>query len=136
MRFPDGRVRVPVLPRAARYAGAVAVVLVIFYFSVIAPPDVGDPVLPETVLGFFLDKWLHFAAYAALAAALGYASLAPGYRLDRRELALVFLVALGYGASIELLQAMLPERAFSVADMVANGTGAALGTGPWRLLRG
>lgn len=135
MRFPEGMVRIPVLPRTARIAGAVAVAGVIFYFSVSVPPGVPSG-FPETILGFFLDKWLHFAAYAALAAALGYACLAPGYRLDRRELALVFLVALGYGASIELLQAMLPERAFSVADMVANGIGAALGTGPWRLLRG
>lgn len=136
MRFPEARVRVPVLPRPARVAGAVGVALAILYFSVIVPPAPGEVGLPETLLGFFLDKWLHFAAYAAFAGALGYARLAPGERLDWRGLALVLLAAAGYGVGIELVQALLPERAFSLADMVANGIGAALGTLPWRLLRG
>jgi VanZ family protein len=133
MHLTAERLGVPVLPRPARYAGAVAVALVVLYFSVLEPPSDGVQVV---IFGVGLDKWLHVLAYATLAGALGYAGLATGERLDRRALALVCLGAVAYGVGIELVQAMLPERGFSVVDMVANGIGAALGTAPWRLLRG
>lgn len=38
---------------------------------------------------------------------------------------------LGFGVAIELLQATLPHRDFSIADMVADGAGILLGLLPW-----
>jgi VanZ family protein len=45
----------------------------------------------------------------------------------------VALVAVAYGAGIELVQWTLPARSFDVADGVANAAGAAAGTVGWRL---
>ena len=75
-----------------------------------APPE-------EASLGW--DKLNHFAAFAALAvvAALGYA---------RATLA-VALGLLGYGALIELLQALTPSRSADWADLLADGLGIGIG---------
>lgn len=106
------------------------VAAVICYYSLFDTPGGGGPV-PMGPFGLVhADKWLHALGYGALAGALGYASL----RVDGRTLAVTFLLAAGYGVTIELLQAPLPERAFSVADMGANVLGAFLGLVVWRLL--
>ena len=118
------QLRVPLLPRLVRAAGVVAVVAVICYFSLLdsvaAPPPVASP---------WWDKQLHLAAYAALAAAAVYAT--PRWRrgIVPRGVAVLVVVVL-YGVGIELVQSQLPGRYFSVADMLANVIGTALG-GLW-----
>jgi hypothetical protein len=119
--------RLPVLPRPLRYACALAVALFIFSASVIDPPGAA---MGGVFLGIPQDKWLHALAYGGLAGALAYATLAA----DARTVAVVVVGAVGYGIGIEVVQAFLPLRAFDVADMAANATGATLGGAGWRAL--
>lgn len=42
---------------------------------------------------------------------------------------------LGFGLGIELIQATLPYREFSLADLAADGTGIAIGLLPWPGIR-
>lgn len=122
--------RIPVLPRSLRVGGVVLVAAVIVYFSLFDSPGGPGP-LPMGPLGLVhLDKWYHAAGYAALGGALGYATL----DVDARTLAAIFLLAAGYGVAIELVQAPLPDRAFSYADMGADALGALLGLAVWRVL--
>lgn len=114
------RLGVPLLPSAVRWGLVVAVAAVIFANSIfIAAPAPADP-------GPFWDKQLHFAGYAALSASLAYATARRDINARTRVLA-VLLIAVAYGIAIELLQAPLPDRSFSYADMLANGLGALLG---------
>lgn len=69
--------------------------------------------------GFFWDKANHAIAYAAIAG--WWAALLPGRRWRAAAM------ALGFGLSMEFAQAVLPYRAFELADMVANGVGVVLG---------
>lgn len=111
---------VPLLPARIRWLFVAAVAGVIFVYSILiapaAPPEPGP----------LWDKKLHFAAYAALAATLAYATARSELGSTRRLLAIVG-IAIGYGIAIELLQAPLPDRYFSYADMAANALGAILG---------
>lgn len=66
------------------------------------------------------DKVGHFLAYAALAGAAAF-----GFRARPRLV--IFGMCLAYGGLFELLQASLPGRYASFADMFANGSGAAMG---------
>jgi VanZ family protein len=111
-------------PRWLRWLAVAVVAGGIFYASLLAAPTSGlAPLGPLGLIG--VDKWLHALAYVGLAGTLAVA-LVPGRRTRRvAVLALVFTV--GYGVAIEFAQAPLPERAFSVADMVANAIGAMLG---------
>ena len=116
-------------PRWLRWVGVALVAGVIFYSSVLDSPDSGLPALGP--LGLFgIDKWLHALAYAALAAALASALAADRPLASAAVLAAALAVA--YGVGIEFLQAPLPERHFSVADMVADGVGAAIAVLCWR----
>lgn len=115
------RFGLPVFQSPFRWGLVAAIVLIIFVNSIIivppAPP--GDPVP-------FWDKQLHFAAYAALAASIAYATANTTYDQWTRLLVVVGL-AMTYGVAIELLQAPLPNRYFSYADILANALGAFLG---------
>ena len=66
------------------------------------------------------DKVGHFLAYGAL-------SGSAGFGLTSVSKWMLFGAALLYGGVFELLQAGLPGRYASWADMVANGSGAAAG---------
>ena len=68
---------------------------------------------------FFWDKANHAIAYAAIAG--WWAALVPGRRWKAAALAMTF------GLSMEFAQAVLPYRAFELADMVANGVGVVIG---------
>lgn len=112
------------LPRWTRWVGVAAVCGVVFYASVLASPTAGGPTLgPLGVFG--LDKWLHALAYAGLGATAAYA-LAADKNLTR-AVCFAFVFALAYGVAIEFVQAPVPARHFSVADMLADAFGAALG---------
>jgi VanZ family protein len=118
------------LPRWFRWTLVAVVAGGIFYASVLDSPGSGVPSLGP--LGIFgMDKWLHALAYAGLSGALAVA-LAPRARLPQ-VMALAVLLAVGYGVGIEFVQAPLPERYFSVADMAANAVGAVVAVLGWRI---
>jgi len=121
------RVRPPVW---LRWLAVAVVAGGIFYVSLLVAPTSGlAPLGPLGLVG--MDKWLHALAYVGLAGTLAVA-LAPDREAGRVAL-LALALAVGYGVGIEFAQAPLAERAFSVADMAANATGASLGVAGWRV---
>ncbi|MWV65253.1 VanZ family protein [Halorubrum sp. JWXQ-INN 858] len=126
------RLRLPLVPKPLRWGVVLAVAGTILYYSILTPP--GSGTFRTGPLGLIpFSDWLHFLAYGGLAATLAYA-LHDSPRTDRQVLVLVFVVAFGYGAAIELLQATIPSRTFDVADMAVNALGAAIAVGCWRVL--
>lgn len=100
--------------------------LVVFVASVMPTPGGSlTPAGPLSLVG--LDKWLHGVGYAGLGFGL---ALATGARRPDEIRTAVVVTGL-YGAGIELVQALLPYRTFSVADMGANVFGAVLGGLLW-----
>jgi VanZ family protein len=69
---------------------------------------------------FFADKWAHLATYLLLAFLVDASWPETGF--DWRKWAAL----VGYGVSIELIQSLIPNRMFSLADVVANIAGIAL----------
>jgi VanZ family protein len=67
------------------------------------------------------DKINHVAAFVALALLLRAA-----YRLSLLQTALLLL---GYGLLIEVVQAVIPFRMFSLLDLTADGVGIVVGSG-------
>lgn len=123
--------KLPLLPKRLRYALAAAAVVLLVAFSVVPLPRWVTQLGP---LGLFpIRRYLHLLAYAGFALVVGYA-LADSPRPDWQVLAIVFCVAFGVGAAMELLQTALPNRHASVRDLAANATGAAVAVGVWRLL--
>lgn len=126
------RVRLPLVPRWLRFGAVVAVGAVILYYSVVPAP--GSGAFRTGPLGLFpFSDWLHLLAYGGFAVTLAYAfqhSTRPAWQV----LLAVFLITVGYGVSIELLQAGLPNRSFAVADMLVNALAAALAVAGWRAL--
>ncbi|WP_313692508.1 VanZ family protein [Halorarum halobium] len=112
------RLPFPLVPRALRWLGVLAVLGVIGHFSLGAVP----PAPPEPTP--FWDKRLHFAAYAGLGLSLAYATV--GADDASRRVAVVLGGALAFGALVELLQGTLPNRYFGWGDLLANCLGAAL----------
>ncbi|WP_128906685.1 VanZ family protein [Halorubrum amylolyticum] len=126
------RLRLPLIPRALRLAGVVAVAATILYFSVFTPP--GSGAIQTGPLSVFpYSTWLHGLAYAGLAVTLAYALQDRPWR-DRLVVVVVFLVAVGYGASIELLQSTLDARTADFGDLLVNAVGAAVAAVCWRVL--
>ena len=122
-----------VLPGWLRWLAVVAVAGGILYASVLDPPASGlTPLGPLGLVG--MDKWLHALAYAGLAGTLAVA-LAPRTPTSR-VVVLAGLLSVGYGVGIEFVQAPLPERSFSLADVAADAVGAALGLLGWRACLG
>ncbi|MDB2224447.1 VanZ family protein [Halorubrum ezzemoulense] len=126
------RLRLPLVPRWLRLAGVVAVASTILYYSVFTPP--GSGVIRTGPLGVFpYGTWLHGLAYAGLAVTLAYAFQDSPWR-DRTVLGVVFLLAVGYGGSIELLQSTLDARTADFGDLLTNAVGAAVAAVCWRVL--
>lgn len=113
-------IRVPLVPRALRWAAVVLIAGVIFYSSLLAtPPQTVDP---RFVPSDLLDKWRHFLAYGALAGSLWYAAL--DWELPIGHVVLLVLgTAVVYGIGIEYGQSVLPDRYFSLLDICANVLG-------------
>lgn len=110
---------------ARRWALAVGVAVALLVGSLLPVPT-GDsgPVVPVGPA----DLLAHFLGYAALGASLVYATDSEAERDSgwRTLLGLIVIVTL-YGAGVELLQGLRPTRAFSVADILANGLGGIVG---------
>jgi VanZ family protein len=89
-------------------------------------------------VGFFqIDKVVHFFIFGVLMFLSCYA-LKKTYEYTGRpfryiRIALIYSLALG--VIIELIQQYVPGRGPSVADVVANSIGVALGYGIFRLLQ-
>lgn len=62
---------------------------------------------------------LHFIEFALLGTLLG---------ITLRPLRTVLLVGISYGIFLETIQLALPYRHFDLADLLANGAGAVLGS--------
>jgi len=126
------RLRLPLVPRSLRWAAVALVGLVILYYSIVPAPGSGTfRSGPFGLVGF--STWLHLLAYAGLAATLAYA-LHDSPRPDRQILAIVFLVAVAYGAGVELLQSTLANRHGDYTDVLVNAIGAGLAVVGWRAL--
>jgi len=125
------RLRLPLVPRSARWSLVVTVLVTLLVFSVVRPPDVGS------ALGSFglvpPSTWLHGIGYAGLALVLAYA-LQTSPRPDWQILCAVFAFATVYGVGIELIQSTLAYRTFDVADILVNAGGAAVAVTTWKLL--
>lgn len=125
------RVRLPLVPQWLRLGGVGAVAATILYFSVFTPP--GSGTIRTGPLGVFpYSTWLHALAYFGLAVALAYALEDQPWR-NRTVLAVVFLVAVGYGSGIELLQSTLDARTADFGDLLVNAVGAAVAAVAWRV---
>ncbi|MFB6184973.1 MAG: VanZ family protein [Haloarculaceae archaeon] len=112
--------RFPLATRRTRWllVGVVAGALLVG--SVVHLPSSPGPAGPSPVP---TDKLEHFVGYAALAAAVGYAVVdadRPRWRLA----VFVVVAAVGYGLALELVQATIPYRSFSLLDLLADGAGA------------
>ena len=119
---------VPLVPRRVRYALAVLVAGVVLVASVVETAGGARTLGPFGLVG--ADKWTHALAYAALTAALAYASVEDW----RGRLALSVGVAIAFGIGIELVQWPIPYRTASVADALADAIGACLLALCWRWL--
>lgn len=102
---------------AARWTPPVVWVVVILIATSWPDLSVGPDEMP-------LDKMFHFGAYAVLAALMVRASRTPTHWGSVATV--VALVAL-FGVVDEWHQAFIPGRSMSVADWVADATGALLG---------
>ena len=116
----------PVAPRWLRQVGVVACAAAILVASAVDPGD--GPA--STLFGLETAVYLHFLAYAGLAAAVGYARLTA----DRRTLVVAAVAATLYGAAVELLQGALSYRTMSLLDVAVNAGGAAAGALLWRVV--
>ena len=116
------RLRFPLFPYSIRWLGVLGIAGVLVYFSLLttvsAPPGQGP----------LWDKKLHLAGYAALGLSLIYATATSQENPTHRAL-LAVGAAVAFGVIIEILQAPLPARYFSTADMLANTLGALLASG-------
>ncbi len=103
------------------WSGLLGYAAIIFYFS-------SQPVGAE--LGWFQqsDKLLHIMEYALLGWLAHHAVLASRPCTPRRIIVLISIgIGILYGASDELHQYFVPTRNASIADVVADTVGVALG---------
>jgi len=132
----DQRVRtsatgLPIVPFWLRAAFVLGALSGLIYFSIVPAPGTSSTsygpfgVVPYSV-------WLHFVGYMGLAIVFAYAS----YTVPRPQFQIlfgVFVVTVGCGAAVEILQLTLPTRTFSVFDMLVNALGAGVGVTLWYL---
>lgn len=89
-------------------------------------------------VGFFqIDKVVHFFIFGVLMFLSCYA-LKKTYQYTGKPLRFIriaLIYSLALGIIIELIQQYVPGRGPSVADVVANSIGVALGYGIFRLLQ-
>ncbi|MFW5939746.1 MAG: VanZ family protein [Halolamina sp.] len=79
------------------------------------------------VAGIGVDKLLHVAGYAVLAAT----ALAALQARSARTIVVVVVLVTAFGGVVELLQGPVPGRRVSTLDLVADFVGAALVAAGW-----
>ncbi|WP_050033616.1 VanZ family protein [Halorubrum halophilum] len=126
------RLRLPLIPNPLRWGAVFTVAGIILYYSIRAGPGTGT--FQTGPLGLFpYSDWLHFLAYACLAVMLAYA-LQDSRLAEWQVFVVVFVCAVGFGVTIELLQSRLPSRTFAFGDMGVNAVGSAVAVVCWRVL--
>ena len=124
-------VRLPLAARSVRYVFVAVIAAVILVASLLRPDPTAAPTMgPLGVVG--ADKWTHALAYAGLAAAIAYASVAVDG--GRARLAAAVFLAVAFGIAIELLQWPVPYRTASAVDVLADAVGAGVLALAWRSL--
>lgn len=98
---------------------AAAFAALLLVTSLVPVPDGASAAVPA-LLGVALDKWVHAGSYGLLT---GLVVWGRGRR-DLLAVGTVVVLVVGYGAGIELLQALVPTRDLSLLDAVANTVGA------------
>ena len=86
-------------------------------------------IIPVSVQGVnvpFLDKAVHLCEYFLLAWLLAQAMRATAGASQSLAIK-AWIIASGYGAMIEGIQAIVPWRSAEIGDAIANALGAALG---------
>jgi VanZ family protein len=114
----SNRLVVPVCSQPLRWIVVAGVTVTIVILSLVSPPA-------DVQSAGQSDKILHFAAYFGLAGALTYATI-EFQSQPRLRSVLIFVGAVGVGLGVELLQATLPYRFFTIGDLLANTLGAGL----------
>lgn len=111
------------IPISIRIVFALCAIFGIIYFSIVPPP--GSGTISSGPIGTIpYSYWLHFGSYAGLAVLLGYATA----HIPRIEWQLwVFVVTVGTGITIELIQYTIPIRTFSMVDIFVNTLGVTSG---------
>jgi VanZ family protein len=112
------------LARHFRLAARIALALALAAITLLALMPA-----PEVPVTTFWDKADHVIAFVVLAllAVAAFPQLSPGRQLVP--------ALLGYGASLELIQSLLPTRSGSLLDLAADAVGVALGLGLIALLQ-
>lgn len=124
----DFRVRTEV--PSLRYLPALLWAMYVLVASLIDPGSSSAPTTgPFGVVGF--DKWLHIATYATFAVLLAVGIWAG----TSRQMVIVCLVTVGFGASIEALQYPIAARSADILDVLANTVGATIGIMLWTAVR-
>lgn len=122
---------VPVVPFWIRTVFVLSVLGGLVYFSIVPAPGTGSVSHgPFGVISY--SMWLHFLGYMGLAIAFSYASHTVP-RPHSQVLFGVFVVTVGCGAAVEMLQLTLPTRTFSILDILVNALGAGVGVILWYL---
>lgn len=111
------------MPSVVRWAAVVAGMAALWWSS--AQPHVPAPAPWWRSL---LHNAAHPLAYGGLAV-LALLAIAGAARWERRHAVAAVLIAFGYGAIDELHQAQVAGRASSLADLLADGAGAASAVG-------
>lgn len=102
------------------------IALVLLVTAVVRP---GEAVAQPGPFGWVTrDLWLHAGAYLVLELAVLYAVLGSEGRVAVPVLATPGLV-FGYGLLVEGVQLLVPYRAFSGADLLANAVGVLVAVG-------
>lgn len=83
---------------------------------------------PDSIPSSANDKVNHIAAFAALGVLVHWSYPRAGWITS-------FILLIGYGFAIEVIQAFIPTREFSLLDLLADAVGAVLGLGFGYLLR-
>lgn len=78
-----------------------------------------------------LDKVVHFTAYATLSALMLRATLTPR---EWGTVAIIIAMVSAFGAVDEWHQSFIPGRSMSLADWIADSTGATVGSLAVRLI--
>ncbi|MFC6953555.1 VanZ family protein [Halorubellus litoreus] len=118
--------RLPKPPRLLRVCALAAVLAIVVYYSLLDAPPVAFEPSP------WYDKELHFVAYTAVTVTAAGATIELRAR-RRYRIGIVIAFATAFGVGIELVQWPLADRYASMADVVANAAGTAVGAG-WFLV--
>jgi hypothetical protein len=73
------------------------------------------------------DKVVHAVSYAVIAGLAVWGTRVRGARADLSRLVAIVLLVAAFGASIEVIQSVVPGRTASGGDALANTVGAVVG---------